>query len=156
MITYSIIKKSQLEGAKRLDAEYYQPEYLELTSKLKKQNSKPLGDIATIAYGTTPSGGIFEPNGIPFIRSQNFSNVLVDKSDIVFCTEKFNNQNKKTSIKPGDVLFAAVGATIGQLAIVQDEIKEGTVKVKVKLNKEYNYFKLIEFIFIRRVKNYKK
>lgn len=24
MITYSIIKKSQLEGAKRLDAEYYQ------------------------------------------------------------------------------------------------------------------------------------
>jgi type I restriction enzyme S subunit len=27
MITYSIIKKSQLEGAFRLDAEYYQPEY---------------------------------------------------------------------------------------------------------------------------------
>ena len=131
MITYSIIKKSQLEGAKRLDAEYYQPEYLELTSKLKKQNSKPLGDIATIAYGTTPSGGIFEPNGIPFIRSQNFSNVLVDKSDIVFCTEKFNNQNKKTSIKPGDVLFAAVGATIGQLAIVQDEIKEGNINQNI-------------------------
>jgi len=27
MITYSIIKKSQLEGSLRLDAEYYQPEY---------------------------------------------------------------------------------------------------------------------------------
>jgi len=30
MITYSIIQKLQLEGALRLDAEYYQPEYLEV------------------------------------------------------------------------------------------------------------------------------
>jgi len=28
MIAYSIIQKSQLEGGLRLDAEYYQPEYL--------------------------------------------------------------------------------------------------------------------------------
>jgi len=34
MTTYSIIQKSQLEGALRLDAEYYQPEYLELIKKL--------------------------------------------------------------------------------------------------------------------------
>ncbi len=30
---FSIIKKSQLEGANRLDAEYYQPEYLEYVKK---------------------------------------------------------------------------------------------------------------------------
>ena len=33
-MTYSIIKKSQLEGALRLDAEYYQPEFLELEKKI--------------------------------------------------------------------------------------------------------------------------
>ena len=38
MITYSIIKKSELEGALRLDAEYYQPEYLNINSKIKNQN----------------------------------------------------------------------------------------------------------------------
>jgi len=131
MITYSIIQKSQLEGALRLDAEYYQPEYLEVISKLKSQKSKQLGEIGKVAYGTTPPGGIFEQKGIPFVRSQNFFNLLIDTSNIVFCTENFHKQNKKSAIRPGDILFAAVGATIGELAIVQDEIKEGNINQNI-------------------------
>ena len=130
-MTYSIIQKSQLEGALRLDAEYYQPEYLDLILKIKSQKSKFIGEIGRVVYGTTPSGGIFEKKGIPFIRSQNFSNLLIDTSDLVFCSEKFNNQNKKSTIKPGDILFAAVGATIGELAIAQDEIKEGNINQNI-------------------------
>ena len=131
MTTYSIIQKSQLEGALRLDAEYYQPGYLNLISNLKSQKSKTLGEIGRVAYGTTPSGGVFEKSGIPFVRSQNFSNLLIDTSDLAFCSEKFHNQNKKSAIKPDDILFAAVGATIGELAIVQDEIKEGNINQNI-------------------------
>ncbi len=131
MITFSIIKKSQLEGAFRLDAEYYQPEYLELKSKLQIQNPKSLGEIGKVAYGTTPHGGFFEKSGIPFIRSQNFSNLLVDTSDLVFCTKEFHKQNKKSAIHPGDIWFAAVGATIGEVAIVQDEIDEGNINQNI-------------------------
>jgi restriction endonuclease S subunit len=47
MITYSIIKKSQLEGAHRLDAEYYQPEYLELIDNLDKLGAVPIREVAT-------------------------------------------------------------------------------------------------------------
>ena len=130
MISYSIIQKSQLEGALRLDAEYYQPEYLNLISNLKSQKSKTLGEIGKVAYGTTPSGGVFDKSGIPFVRSQNFSNLLIDRSELVFCTEEFHKQNKKSAIKPGDILFAAVGAT-GELAIVQDEIKEGNINQNI-------------------------
>jgi len=131
MITYSIIQKSQLEGALRLDAEYYQSEYLSLISKIKSQKSKFLGEIGKVAYGTTPQGGIFEQSGIPFIRSQNFSNLLVDTSDLVFCTKEFHQQNKKSAIQPGDILFAAVGATIGEVTIVQDEIEEGNINQNI-------------------------
>lgn len=46
MITYSIIKKSQLEGALRLDAEYYQPEYLETINNLDRLKAVPIRDIA--------------------------------------------------------------------------------------------------------------
>jgi restriction endonuclease S subunit len=46
MITYSVIQKSQLEGALRLDAEYYQPEYLELTANLNNLGAVPIRDIA--------------------------------------------------------------------------------------------------------------
>lgn len=46
MITYSVIQKFQLEGAKRMDAEYYQPEYLELNKKLKNLGAVFLKNIA--------------------------------------------------------------------------------------------------------------
>ncbi len=46
MITYSIIQKSQLEGALRLDAEYYQPEYLELVDNLNELGAVSIKEIA--------------------------------------------------------------------------------------------------------------
>ncbi|KKR13752.1 MAG: hypothetical protein UT42_C0039G0007, partial [Candidatus Falkowbacteria bacterium GW2011_GWA2_39_24] len=47
MITYSIIQKSQLEGALRLDAEYYQQEYLGLVDNLNKLGAVPIREVAT-------------------------------------------------------------------------------------------------------------
>ena len=46
MITYSIIDKSQLEGAHRLDTEYYQPEYLEIVKNLDKLKAVPIKEVA--------------------------------------------------------------------------------------------------------------
>jgi len=46
-MTYSIIQKSRLEGAHRLDAEYYQPQYLRLVENLNNLGAVPIGDIAT-------------------------------------------------------------------------------------------------------------
>jgi restriction endonuclease S subunit len=45
-MVFSIIQKSQLEGTKRLDAEYYQPEYLELINKLNVATNKRVLDFA--------------------------------------------------------------------------------------------------------------
>ena len=127
---YSIIQKSQLEGALRLDAEYYQPEYLELVDKLNEFRKFKIGEISDIVYGTTPTGGIFEENGVPFVRSQNFSLLNIDEN-IVYCSESFHKQNKKSKVESGDILFAVVGATIGQLAIVQDKIKEANINQNI-------------------------
>lgn len=131
MISYSVIQKSQLEGAMRIDAEYYQPEFLELVSKIKSQKSVFLGSLGAVVYGTTPEGGFFETEGVPFMRSQNFSNIMIDDSDLVFCSNKFHAKNKKSEVKSGDILFAAVGATIGDLAIVQSDILEGNINQNI-------------------------
>jgi len=49
MINFSIIQKSQLEGAKRLDAEYYQPEYF---IDFSKGSWSPIGGFTEICqYG---------------------------------------------------------------------------------------------------------
>ncbi len=144
MITYSIIQKSQLEGGLRMDAEYYQQEYLNTFEKLKIFQTKSIGEISKVVYGTTPSGGVFEKRGIPFIRSQNFS-LLSIVDDFVFCSEDFHKQNKKSKVVSGDILFAAVGATIGQVAVIQENIKEANINqniaaVKIKDEKFNPYF----------------
>jgi restriction endonuclease S subunit len=131
MITYSIIKKSQLEGATRLDAEFYQPEYLKFDQEIKIKKNKQLRDVGEIVYGTTPKGGHFEKNGIPFVRSQNFSNLIIDKSNLVFCKKNFHDRNKKSGIKSGDILFAAVGATIGELSLVQNSFETGNINQNI-------------------------
>ncbi|PMP96120.1 MAG: hypothetical protein C0169_04760, partial [Thermodesulfobacterium geofontis] len=53
------------------------------------------------------------------------------KAEIVFCKKDFHEKNKKSAIRPGDILFAAVGGTIGQIAIVQDSIKEGNINQNI-------------------------
>jgi len=130
MAVFSIVKLSELEGAKRLDAEYYEPIFNSLET-LYKFNVRKLNAISDIAYGTTPPGGIFEETGISFVRSQSFDIGMVNKTEIVFCKNDFHEQNKKSAIRPGDILFAAVGATIGQIAIVQDSIKEGNINQNI-------------------------
>jgi restriction endonuclease S subunit len=130
MAVFSIVKLSELEGAKRLDAEYYEPVFNSLKT-LYKFNIRKLSTISEIAYGTTPPGGMFEETGIPFVRSQNFIMGMVNKAEIVFCNSEFHERNKKSAIRPGDILFAAVGATIGQIAIVQDSINEGNINQNI-------------------------
>jgi Restriction endonuclease S subunits len=46
MAVFNVIKLSELEGAKRLDAEYYKSEYLELIFRLKKAGYVPVKDVA--------------------------------------------------------------------------------------------------------------
>jgi type I restriction enzyme S subunit/type I restriction enzyme M protein len=46
MAVFSIIKLSELEEAKRIDAEYYKPEYLELLLRLRKAGCVPVKDVA--------------------------------------------------------------------------------------------------------------
>lgn len=55
MAVMSIAKLSELEGAKRIDGEYYQPEYLSLLSKLRQVGCVPVKTV------TFPSRRKFRP-----------------------------------------------------------------------------------------------
>jgi restriction endonuclease S subunit len=131
MAQISIIEKSQLEGAMRLDAEYYQSAYMQRARHIKDIGYSEIDEIGKIAYGTTPTGGVFEENGIPFIRSQNFTLLSIDTPSLPYCTYEFHSRNLKSVVKPGDVLLAAVGATIGQVAIAPDDLGEANINQNI-------------------------
>src|SRR3989344_291887 len=122
MITYSIIKKSELEGALRLDAEYYQPEYLEWLSQLNNFNLKSLNELALkIDVGFVSSMvSHFQDEGIPLLRTQNVQEFFVDpENDTVYIDEEFHKRLRKSQIFSGYLLLARSGS-IGNVGIVPE------------------------------------
>lgn len=107
---YSIIQKSQLEGAKRLDAEYYQPEYLITKNKLMEyKNIKPLSELATIKTGPVYSSEkIGESFEVPLARIGDVTN----KNDIenwVKLSIKEFEKFKYNKINDRDILMTMTG-----------------------------------------------
>jgi type I restriction enzyme S subunit len=107
MITYSIIQKSQLEGALRLDAEYYQAEYLEIKKKIKKFGKWYfLGDLIE-RFNSGKNWPQTDKGKIKFLRTQHIRNILIqDEEDLTFCKEVPSNN---LLLKKGDLLFSRVG-----------------------------------------------
>jgi len=124
MITCSVIQKSQLEGALRLDAEYYQPEYLEISKKLRSISCKTLDEISdkVISFGAYALTSLIEwetDDGIPFIVAGNIKEGIIDYGDVRYITEKTDEILKKSRVKEDQVLLAMSGS-VGNAAVAVD------------------------------------
>ncbi len=155
MITYSIIKKSELEGALRLDAEYYQPEYLNINSKIKNQKSKLLKDFAekifSGPFGSTLKSESYQTLGIPFIRIGDIADIFVEKESLVYISPEENKRIFSTHLNIGDIVFSKIG-TIGRLSIIDEElgqvnISENNIGIRFKnIDSEMKIFLLFFLI----------
>ncbi len=144
MSNYSIIQKSQLEGAHRLDAEYYQPEYLENDQVIKKyKNSfRLLGDVLkrknAITGGATPLGADYLDSGVPFLRVQNVMQNYLDLEDVVYISEDIHNGLlRRSRLKAGDVLLTITGVSYGKSATIPNDFREGNINqhsVKIEVD----------------------
>ncbi len=125
MITYSIIQKSQLEGAKRMDAEYYQPEYLLMKNKLiKYKKLVPLCKIADIKTGPAYSSEEIGDNlEIPLAKIGDVTNKInIERWGRLSLREfeKFKNNE----VKNGDILMTMTGdpPDIGKVNYISSKI----------------------------------
>ena len=75
---------------------------------------------------------MYQDEGVPYIRVQNLSwgNEL-NFEGMVYISEKVNNDNKKSILKPKDILIAKTGATIGKTAIIPEGILEANTTSSV-------------------------
>src|SRR3972149_11606361 len=109
----SIIQKSRLEGANRLDAEYYQPHYLTSIQRLRGFELKTLDSITSkIDVGfVSLMTHHFQEDGVPLLRTQNVKEFFVDaENDIVFIDEDFHKRLEKSQVFPGYLLLARSGS----------------------------------------------
>jgi len=94
MIAYSIIQKSQLESAHRMDSEYYQPEYLELEEKIYATGSYNRWKDIQGRFITGPFGSEFKVNDyIPnaeyrYVRGKDVKGFFLLCDDNVYIPRK--------------------------------------------------------------------
>lgn len=95
----------------RLDAEYYQPKYDDLFSRLSKFESKRLGDMVQIRKSIEPGSEAYQDKGIPFMRVSNLSKFGFSDTEIHLSPDEYGDvirpkQNTILLSKDGSVGIA--------------------------------------------------
>lgn len=89
---------------------------------------RKLGDIATtISKGSSPKwqGFKYAESGILFVRSQNVGSGKMLLDDRAYLPASFNEKEKRSILRSGDILVNLVGASIGRVALGTDEVEGG-------------------------------
>ncbi|KKQ18217.1 MAG: methylase-type I restriction-modification system protein [Berkelbacteria bacterium GW2011_GWA1_36_9] len=151
-MTYSIIKKSQLEGALRLDAEYYQPEFLELEKKIFGMKFRKIKEVTIIKSGVTPKDRNDSLNqGVILLKTNDIrNNVLNLKDDYYFISEEIDDCMKSTRLKSDDVLVSIVGANlsvVGRIGFVPKEFPKANITQAMAFLRTKSSSFLQEYIF---------
>lgn len=102
---------SDFANSGRLDAEYYQPKYDNLFSRLSKFGTKRLGDIVQIRKSIEPGSEAYQNQGIPFMRVSNLSKFGFSDTEIHLSPDEYGDvirpkQNTILLSKDGSVGIA--------------------------------------------------
>ena len=112
--------------------------YLDIITKYLSNEFKPLplSKFIKIDGGYAFKSTDYIKNGIPIIRISDFNNEKIDLSAVKYYKE--SESLKKYELSAGDIVVAMTGATIGKLAIVQENLG------KLYLNQRVGRFKIID------------
>lgn len=143
MAVWSEISTSRLVGALRLDAEFWQPKYLDKERKIRSGDHTHLGALVT-----TFKKGIFyilareySDQGVPFYRSSNVGAILPNEDNITFITEKKHREECKTALTTSDLMIVKTGKS--GASVVFDEscnVSQDVIAVKAIRHKINPYY----------------
>ncbi len=152
MTNFSIIQKSQLEGAHRLDAEYYQPEYLDLEKKLNSIETKTIEEISesVVSFGAYSLTSYIEwqTSGVPYVNVGDIHDGYIDLENVKYISEKVDEILKKSRISEGCVLLTMAG-TIGNAGVVHNFPKKANANqaiAKIMPLKSFSPYYLATFL----------
>lgn len=142
---YSIIQKSQLEGALRIDAEYF-------CCQNFLQNDYFWGSqiIDYVQYGTSEDLNE-EYSGFPVLRLNEINNVFINKPS-KYCNKITNQTFDNLKLKKGDVLICRTNGNpklVGKSGIIMENsnIAFASYLYRIKPNEKYiNSASLVTFL----------
>ena len=119
----SIINSDELEGTTRIDAEYYQPEYLNIERHLLNTVNYKLWKDINGKFITGPFGSSFNVENYVsytpyrYMRGKDIKDFFLLDDDNVYIPEKDFERLNKYALYEGDILISVVG-TLGNAVIV--------------------------------------
>lgn len=127
MAVVSTVKLSELEGAERVDAEYYEPRYIQLAEKIRRQHQfftlrSIRCTVVSGPFGSSLKSEAYLAEGVPFIRIQNLEDFFIDTKELVYISQEDNERLRSSGLRAGDLVLSKVGNTIGVVSIVTDDI----------------------------------
>lgn len=112
--------KESFETSGRIDAEYYQPKYDEIISKIKSKPYKPLNKLVQIKKSIEPGSGAYNTVGIPFIRVSDISKYEITQPEIHLDPYEYNLDN----LKPlKDTILFSKDGSIGIAYKVEEDLE---------------------------------
>jgi restriction endonuclease S subunit len=130
-----------LKQAKRIDADYFQPKYNNIITKVEHHSKlEKLGNLVSIKKGIEVGSNEYQESGIPFIRVSNISELEINSEDQKYITnELYSKLQKKFSPKQGEILLTK-DASIG-ISFLLNETKSIIVSsgiLRLKVNEKIN------------------
>jgi len=152
MITYSIIQKSKLKSGHRLDAEYYQPEYLAVEQKLDLRKTVTINDISesVVNFGAYSLCNyiVWRESGVPYLNVENIKDGYIDLEGVKFIDDEINEILKKSKVKEGQVVITMAG-TIGNSAVahkIPPKINSNQATAKITLKEGFSPYYIAAFL----------
>lgn len=148
MAVWSVVKISQFVGAFRLDAEFWQPDYLTVERAVEKVLHLRLGELVT-----SLRKGVFNilaesyvEQGIPFYRSSNVGQIIPKEAGLAFITPAKHVLEWKTGLKRGDIMLAKTGKEAASVVLCEEcNISQDVIGIRVD-RKKVNPFYLAVFL----------
>lgn len=137
------VNSSEIDNTGRADAEYFQPKYRQLITKLKKTKARQLGDLVSMAKGIEPGSDAYQEEGKSFIRVSSLSKFGIKSRDQKFLSDtlyKTLSGNYRPAV--GEILLtkdASPGISYVIKEPIEGIISGGILRLKVSpgLDPEY-------------------
>ena len=145
----SIITLQDIKQAKRFDAEYFKPEYLNDDFNLEKKGFFTLSEIADVKGGKRlPLWESFSNEGVPYIRAEDIKNDFVQYENVPRISFELHEKLKNYQTKKNDVLLTIVGS-VGAVGFVQFDIdKCNLTENAAKITNTKNINPFIIFVYM--------
>lgn len=123
-----MISLSGLERTQRMDSQFYSRENLFATKRLDVLAAKPITDFATVSDGNhmgVSDQFVDDADGIPYYRGSDIYNLFIEQSSTPMRIDRNTFQTPqmtRSHLRKGDVLMSIVGAIIGNLSLVTQDV----------------------------------